>query len=97
MKLIYAYSKLKFNGYQTLIVVRAIPSWFEKFFLRRKVQIIKYVGHGTTWTERDLANNNILVKRKEVIKRLQSIEAGVQLDFDQHAKKGKTLPSRGIR
>lgn len=95
MNLQYRYTKLKYNGHLTLITAHNVPNWFEKVFLRRKKELVQFIGKCTVWTERDALGNNVPVSNA-VAKRLQAIEAGVTLDHKEAAKRGQTMKSKGV-
>lgn len=90
MKIYYFYTKLKYNGHDTLIKAMSVPNWVERFFLRRTNKLTIYIGRGNKWIERDAQRNHHHVS-SAIAKRLESIERGVLQDHKDARSQGRTF------
>jgi hypothetical protein len=65
MRLFYLYTKLRYDGHRSLVLIEHAPNFFERLFLGKKKQVIKYVGIGTKWKiqNKDLSFSEITDKK----------------------------------
>jgi hypothetical protein len=99
MILHYLYTKRKWDGFLTLIVAIKIPNWFERWFLLKREEQIRWVGHGKKWAILDKDVHTVPLRPwfdRFLIRRLEAIEGGVDLDFNRTRKKGHTY-NKGIK
>lgn len=70
----YIYTKEKWDGHRSLVILEYSPNWFEKWFLWRDPRRVDYVGLGTKWKIRNPDNTFHDVRKKKLIAFLQSVQ-----------------------